>query len=107
MIIDSHTHIGRNTSVKDLLTSMDLACIDKALVIANNLDFGCSNNYLLKEIEPHKDRLYAVGARHINDILYDEEFIKDSISEGKFVAIKFYLGYDHWYPNDARIDRTL
>ncbi len=65
MIIDCHTHLGRNehtnANVGQLLESMDRAKIDKALVFAGEL-----NNYITREMleenKPHRDRLYGVAS---------------------------------------------
>ena len=68
MIIDYHTHIGGSGSsfgtVENLLQSMDEAGIDKSLVFASYIG-RCSNQYLLKEIAPYKDRLYGVGTVYL------------------------------------------
>jgi len=68
-IIDCHTHIGRNehinSSVDDLLRSMDKSEIEKSLVFAGELN-GIDNNYLLEQIAPHRDRLYGVAAYHLD-----------------------------------------
>ncbi len=113
MLIDCHTHIGRNEKfqgVKQLLESMDKAKIDKSFVFASRLG-DCSNEYLLEEIKPHRDRLYAVAAScpNINtDVIYRESNcsllaqagfrFRDWYQEGKIVAVKYYTGYDHYYP---------
>lgn len=108
MIIDTHTHIGRNEKfqgVKQLLESMDKAKIDKALVFASNVG-DCPNEYLLQEIAPHKDRLYGV-ARFDGEIGYKNHGVRewanrtrDWHGENKIVAVKFYTGYEHYYPID-------
>ena len=112
MIIDSHTHIGRNehinSSAEDLLRSMDSCGIDNALVFAGKLN-DAPNEYLLEQILPHKDRLFGVAACHPSDFVTDramDEFF-DVLDEKQIVAVKFYLGYDHWYPDDVNIKRVL
>ncbi len=116
MIIDTHTHLGRNehinASVKQLLESMDGAGINKALVFANDM-FDCSNEWMLEQIAPHKDRLYGVAAYHFIDRTatigpYARTMKKcaDQLvswyEEKKIVAVKFYTGYDHYYPIDEK-----
>jgi predicted TIM-barrel fold metal-dependent hydrolase len=109
MIIDCHTHLGRNehvkASVSELLESMDSAKIDKALVFA--CDFNdCPNNYLLSEVKPHRDRLLSVAAIHphkwknMTEVLTDSHRIADMYQAGDIVAVKFYTGYDHYFPGD-------
>lgn len=111
MIIDCHTHLGRNehitSNVKDLLTSMDGAKIDKALVFAGGLN-SCPNDFMLSEIAPHKDRLYGVAAVHpfsepplMRNHAKDIQALVDFYQSGQIVAVKFYLGYDHYYPSDV------
>src|SRR5579864_8797364 len=59
MIIDSHTHLGRNehikSTAKELLKSMDAAKIDKALVFAGEMN-DCPNSWMLEQIKKHRDR---------------------------------------------------
>jgi uncharacterized protein len=116
MIIDCHTHLGRNNhinaTVKQLLTSMDEAKIDKALVFAGDLN-DCPNNYLLSELKPHHDRLLAVAAAHpfkfekMSDIQRDAGKLADLYQSGDIVAVKFYTGYDHYYPGDKLVEDYL
>jgi len=110
MIIDSHTHLGRNehinVSVDELLRSMDAAKIDKALVFAGKLN-NHPNEDMYKNIAPHQDRLYGIAAWHPNDTQHDLFLLERSIEEGKVQGVKFYLGYDHWYPTDLRIYDVL
>lgn len=116
MIIDCHTHIGRNenisASVPQLLRSMDEAGIDKALVFANKIG-AADNEYLLKQIAPHKDRLYGVAAAHpdewkrMSEIQEDAKKIINWYGEGKIVACKFYTGYEHYYPSSDVIAEYL
>jgi predicted TIM-barrel fold metal-dependent hydrolase len=120
MIIDCHTHIGPyfDFTVDDLLKSMDEAKIDRALVFAGEL-FDVPNEWLLKQIAPHKDRLYGVAAAHPIKVYEDgsiqsfekrhEEIkrISDWYGEGKVAACKFYTGYDHYHPADNIIQPYL
>jgi uncharacterized protein len=108
MILDCHTHIGRNehinATVDQLLRSMDTAEIDKSLVFAGKLN-SVSNEYLAEQIAPHKDRLYGVACFHPNDSL--SALDKLLAENSQIVAVKFYLGYDHWYPWDNHICSAL
>lgn len=116
MIIDCHTHLGRNNhinaTVKQLLQSMDEAKIDKALVFAGDLN-DCPNNYLLSELKPHRDRLLAVAAAHpfkfekMSDIQRDAGKLADLYQAADIVAVKFYTGYDHYYPGDKLVEDYL
>lgn len=110
MIIDCHTHLGRNNhitaNVKQLLLSMDASKTDRALVFAGKLN-GISNEDTLAELAPHKDRLYGV-ASFDSDWLetgnvappYQASKFAEWYQEGKIVAVKFYTGYEHFYPVD-------
>lgn len=107
MIIDCHTHIGRShnikASVSELLKSMDEAGIDKALVFASHLG-DAPNEYLLEQIKPHLDRLYGVamaypGSDNKENINQLVEWYLDE----KIVAVKFYTGYEHRYPFEAKL----
>ena len=110
MIIDCHSHLGKNkninASVGELLHSMDKANIDKALVFAGRLN-AASNQYVLEQIKPHKDRLYAVAACHLEDSKDDDKYLHSLIDGKEVVAVKFYLGYEYWYPTDHRIYAML
>ncbi len=105
MIIDSHVHLGRNEHIsataKQLLESMDKAKIDKALVFAGELN-DCPNEWMLEQIAPHKDRLLGVAAyNHDKGGLFEcTKHLLDMYNDGKIVAIKFYTGYEHFYPAD-------
>lgn len=102
MIIDCHTHLGRNEHINatadQLLQSMDKAGIEKSLVFAGELN-DCPNKWMLEQIAPHKDRLYGVLAyEHPN---FDSIGFNRFMAEGhNIVGVKFYTGYDHYYPTD-------
>lgn len=108
MIIDSHTHLGRNDHIKgnakQLLESMDSAKIDKALVFAGPMN-DCPNEWLFEQVKPHRDRLFPVMAYehpHWHDIN-----MRKMVEEHKPVAIKFYTGYEHYYPLDLYHDDRM
>jgi hypothetical protein len=86
---------------------MDKSGIDKALVFAGELN-NVPNEFLLKEIPSHKDRLYGVASFHPpHENGNDLPKLRSAIESGHVVAVKFYLGYDHWYPTDNRIYEVL
>jgi predicted TIM-barrel fold metal-dependent hydrolase len=101
-IIDCHVHIGKNkhinASVKDLLKSMDEAGIDKALVYAAPIA-DMDNETLIKAISKHRNRLYPVLAHspHLGTL----DILSIAEHEGA-VGIKFYTGYEHFYPEDIQ-----
>jgi len=103
MIIDAHTHLGRNDHIRgtadQLLKSMDKAGIDKSLVFAGEMN-DCPNEWMLEQIAPHKDRLLGVAAYNHNASTpwpHTEKLV-NWYGEGKIVAVKFYTGYGHFYP---------
>ena len=113
-IIDCHTHLGRNENitarVDELLRSMDSAGIERSLVIAGRLA-ALSNRDLLNEIRPHSDRLRAIIACHPlaadgQDNLKDLQW-EEPLRDPLVVGVKFYLGYEHYFPGDLRVGRAL
>jgi predicted TIM-barrel fold metal-dependent hydrolase len=116
MIIDCHTHLGRNEHIKarckDLLDSMDAAHIDKALVFAGSLN-DYDNKTMLKEVKPHHDRLLPVAAAepHKFDtwaaLSKDAEDLATLYQSGDIVAVKFYTGYHHYLPGDKEAREYL
>jgi len=113
MIIDCHTHLGRNENIKarvsELLKSMDVAHIDKAFVFAGQVG-ALSNEDMLEEISPYPDRLMGVAAAHpldpkftkMSQVQDDAVKLAGWYAEGKIKAVKFYTGYDHYYPFDMK-----
>ena len=117
MIIDVHTHLGRNGNINarvdELLRSMDAAGIEKSLVFAGSIS-GCPTYEMLKEIKPHTDRLYGVVAAEIGSLYpngifnwnYFDKF-NEQLAHDNVVAAKFYLGYEHFYPDDAAVSQLM
>jgi len=82
---------------------MDQAGIDKSFVFAGELN-DCSNEYMLEQIAPHRDRLYGVAAYNpppYSALAFYNKSLIDLYLEKKIVAVKFYLGYEHYYPSDV------
>ena len=117
MILDAHTHIGKKTivaSAEDLIRSMDKADIDKALVFAGKINAQATVK-LLDDIAAFKGRLYAIGSvsplaleptlsnpleayasRRDNFLNFFEKCFK----ENKIHGLKFYPGYEYFFPQD-------
>jgi uncharacterized protein len=116
MIIDCHTHLGRNdhitASVDELLQSMDRAKVDQALVFAGDLN-DAPNNWTLEQVKPHRDRLKVVAAAHPLKwdtyawLEMDANKLADLYQAADIVAVKFYTGYDHYYPGDKAMSYYL
>jgi len=113
MIIDAHTHIhldpGANgQEIKDLLAAMDDAGIDKAAVFAATIN-SLPTERVIAETEPHRDRLFVVGS--VSPVMrgYDTApwIVDDWLASGAVRALKFYTGYEHFYPADPRLRAYL
>lgn len=112
MIIDAHTHIRlpghESKAVPELLKAMDTAGIDKAAVFASTLHH-LQTQQLLSEIALHADRLFAVGSvsplRPAFDI--DAATLDRWLESGMIRALKFYTGYEHFFPYDPRLRTWL
>lgn len=104
MIIDCHTHLEFGVeplvTARELIMSMDKAKIDKSLVYAGKM-FNCSNEKLLEEIVPFKERLIPIGS--VSPLSENEsslQKIENLLSSGAISGLKFYTGYEHFYPTD-------
>lgn len=103
MIIDAHTHLGKKTIVataNQLVASMDAAGIDLSLVFAGKLN-GLANPQLFADVATHKDRLLAIGS--ITPLSPDRpsvETVESWLAHGLIRGLKFYPGYEPFYPYD-------
>ena len=104
MIIDCHTHLsfrsGEVVSARDLIDSMKGAKIDKVLVYGGEM-FNCPNEKLLEEIAPFRKNLFPVGS--ISPFSKNKPTLRETekwLSENKIYGLKFYTGYEYFYPND-------
>ncbi len=107
MIIDAHTHIGFNkvcdSTVKELLASMKRAGIDKALVFAADIN-DLPTERLLTEIAPHRDKLYPIGSiSPLSSKLPSLKKVEQWLSRKQIHGLKFYPGYEYFYPADASL----
>lgn len=109
MIIDAHTHIrldpGVNgQEVKDLLANMDEAGIEKAAVFAASIN-DLSTEEVLVRTAKHQDRLFVVGSVSPVNLRFKPppSTIEQWLADGSVRALKFYTGYEHFYPADSRL----
>lgn len=109
MLIDAHTHIHLDPGVhgqeiKDLLANMDDAGIGRAAVFAAPIN-GLPTERVIAEVAPHRDRLFAVGSVSptMEGFTRTPEQVEAWLARGDVRALKFYTGYEHFYPADARI----
>ena len=108
MIIDAHVHIDidghEDKSVPELLAAMDAAGIGHAMVFAATISRLLTETVLAR-IAKHRDRLSAVGtvspARR--GFVTPPETVERWLADGSIRALKFYTGYEHFYPNDERL----
>lgn len=107
MIFDSHTHIGFGGLIKakttELLSSMKMAGIQKAAVFAGAIN-ECSTEQLLEVTKDYKGTLYPVGS--ISPFSPSKPSLKKVegwLKEEKVFGLKFYVGYEYFYPNDKAI----
>jgi hypothetical protein len=81
---------------------MDEAKIDKSMVFAGGLN-DLSNEAMLEEIAPHRDRLIGVAAYDFNwkDELFKPQavYLANLYQSGAIKAVKFYTGYYHYMPS--------
>jgi predicted TIM-barrel fold metal-dependent hydrolase len=109
-IIDVHTHVGPGgaiiASVDKLLRSMDAAGIDTALAFAGRIN-DCDNAWLLREITAHRDRIVAVGSVSPLHEEIDLKQLEDLLGTGTLAALKFYVGYEHYFPTDPALRPVL
>lgn len=118
MIIDAHTHLGKKSIVAtaaELVASMDQAGIDKSLVFAGKF-MENATSILLDDIAPYKGRLYGIGsvsplARQVGQYVVKEQDrldfsgpflhqLEKMFQEKRLHGMKFYPGYEHFYPDE-------
>lgn len=116
MLIDAHTHLGRKGGALEaraeaLIKSMDEAHIDEALVFAGRIN-GITTEEVIDEIASHS-RLYAIASasmgeggeslRSLETLHSLEEYLKHGVVRG----LKFYPGYEYYYPADEWLREFL
>lgn len=106
-IIDAHAHIHSDPGwkVANLLRAMDKAGIEKSAVFASAIGDGLPTATMLKKIAPYRDRLFGVGVASPDQHRFQPSFaqIDEWLESGAIRAIKFYTGYEHFYPADVRL----
>lgn len=108
MIIDSHTHLefgGEFDNARRLMASLRRANIDKALVFAGNY---CGTGRLLKEVSPYRRALLPIGSvsplAARNPSLAQ---VKEWLESDRIYGLKFYPGYEYFYPADEIVSPYL
>lgn len=117
MLIDAHTHLGRKGGALEaraeaLIKSMDEAHIDKALVFAGRIN-GITTEEVVDEIAPYKDRLYAIASASMGEggetlrALEKLHNLEAGLKSGVIRGLKFYPGYEYYYPADEWLREFL
>lgn len=109
MIIDSHTHLGEGNNriwtPHDLLTSMDNAGVDYAIVIAESTNSGemAKIEYILSVIQ-HEPRLKAVVDIDFTTFDFRQiARITHLLETHQVVGVKCYLGYEEYYAYNEKL----
>lgn len=127
-IVDCHTHLGfggelgLHGQVTDLIRALDDAKIDKAVVLAGMLN-DCTTERALEEIHPYKDRLAVMGSvslgpdftqredHGVHELWLEQGRLIDKakawIDSHDIIGMKFYSGYEHFYPHDPHVRPIL
>lgn len=111
MILDAHTHIGFGKLItakpKQLIASLNNARIDGAIVFAGDIN-ACPTEKLLKEITVYRKKLFPVGSvSPYSDKKPSFVKIERWLKERKIYGLKFYPGYESFYPYDAVVEPYL
>lgn len=122
MIIDFHTHLGKTVGKQEehLLGSMDKARIDRSVIYAGEA-MKFSNEALMSTIKKHPDRFYGALYGTPFDIPklttplymnsesqlreYHEYFkrFEDYLQHDNIIGMKFYCGYEYYYPHEFQL----
>jgi predicted TIM-barrel fold metal-dependent hydrolase len=103
IIIDSHVHIGFGGAIDarpaSLVASMRKAGIAKAMVFAGRIN-QCSTDALIEAVTPYRGTLFPVGAISPLARRPALKTVGAWLEKGQIHALKFYPGYEYFYPYD-------
>jgi len=115
MIIDAHTHIGKlknspyekqsyEENLDSLLKEMKKSGVDHSLILANynEADDVSPSTEAVLRVAKNLKNISVVGS--VDVLNYKKEDLKKleaSLIRKEIVGIKLYLGYQHFYANDA------
>jgi hypothetical protein len=104
MLIDAHTHLGLSgAKAEELVASMNTAGIDKALVLSGEINHY-SVEQLLADTAPYRGTLYPVGSiSPLSPQTPSVEAVERWLSSKQIFGLKFYPGYEHFYPADETL----
>ena len=101
MVIDSHTHLDFSSSVDNaakLVASLRRAKIDKAFVFAGE---DCPTLKLFSEVAPFRSILLPIGSvSPLCDKKPSLSQIEEWLESNSIYGLKFYPGYEYFYPSD-------
>lgn len=110
LITDFHSHIGETVgkSKEDLLRSMDAAGIERSVVYAGG-SLKLNNEELLRTLTAHPDRFYGACSLTSQEFRDPEQVkaVEDLLDHESIVGMKFYTGYEHYYPTDEGLNPCL
>jgi uncharacterized protein len=106
-IIDAHAHLhaGRDWTPTKLIRFMDKAGIEQSAAFASAIRHGITTAKLLEVVAPHRDRLFGVAAYSPFQKAHQPPLaqLDEWLGSGAVRAVKFYTGYEHFYPADERL----
>ncbi len=107
MIIDSHAHLPGpdfEESAKKLLQLMDAAKVDKSAIFACPLSVNpLSNEQAVSIAKKFPERFFAVGTVSPRKPKVSPRELGKLFAKGDIKGLKFYTGYEHFYPNDIKL----
>ena len=111
MIIDCHTHLefypDKEFNTRKLMDSMKKAGIEKSLVYAGEM-FNCPNEKLLEEVAPFKKNLFPIGSiSPLSENRPTLEQVEKWLADKELYGLKFYPGYEYFYPEDEKLKPYL
>lgn len=107
-IIDAHAHlhaVGTDGDAMQLLRFMDAAGIEKSAVFASAIAKGIDTEGIIAHIAPYRDRLFAIGTMSPTQTRFQPPLaaVDEWLESGAIRGLKFYTGYEHFYPDDVRL----
>ena len=104
MIIDAHTHLHKpdfDEAAKTLVSLMDGAGIDKSAIFAFP-SRELTNEDAIRIAGEYKDRLFAIGSVSPLKPKTSARALSRALNAGAIRGLKFYTGYEHFYPSDTK-----
>lgn len=114
MIIDVHTHINNyhedrvvslNECLNKLTDAMEVNQVDYSLVLTSYKvnEHRPSTKQVVEAIADRSNLGVVAGISYLNYNYKDLRIISDYLENGLIKGLKFYPGYEPFYPNDIRL----